>query len=371
MDRNSTTRTTAPSTLSFKPTCPPGSAFYACGDIFLGCCSAYACTTKGCSQGNLEPVAFEPAQYGKFPDASCGDGADFWTCTAGPTFWGCCKSNPCANGGVCPDHDLTGAFVGNPVQSAYYLEGVEVSVTSTGAPSSTLKTAVGMGSATATTSASESSTVSAIPVNQANSHAGAVAGGAAAGGVVVALLVCWLIYYVRYIRHSRAKAQVEDHSGETQHGVVRLREQPDKTGSAHETRRFEHFGPVRSANYTPTGPPGYASPHANTYAYHANGSDTFARQGDAGGASAAWKPGHRMQPSELEGETVCRSELESPMSPRGGSNEKCVQPEAAVRRARPTTLEARWVEVEQMLGIHMVDEEAAVQAHVRPMRINS
>lgn len=222
---------TSNSTLSFHPTCPQDSTFQACGDIFLGCCSTYACTTKGCALGDLAPVAFDASQHGKFPDASCGDGATFWTCTAGPTFWGCCKSNPCATG-TCPKDDLVPAFVGNPVQSAYYLDGAGASPAPTGTTTST-------STSTATGAAKEG--------DGEKSHTGAIAGGAA-GGVVGLLLVCWLVYYLLYVRRKekarREGAARADHETAVG-GATTMAEHPGKMGGYYEGGEFPSpFHPV-------------------------------------------------------------------------------------------------------------------------------
>ena len=313
-------------------------------------------------------------QHGRFPDASCGDGADFWTCTAGPTFWGCCKSNPCKNGGVCPDRDLTGAFVGNPVQSAYYLAGVDAEMTSVSVgAAATLATAVrGSASATATattTSAVETATAVVAATSQPSSHAGAIAGGAAAGGVLVALLVCWLVYYIRYIRRARANGKETIESGEPRAGVVSVSEHPDKPGSAYGNGMVEHYGRREGVHLSPVAPPEYTSPRAESYALRGDAPDVFAHRNGVGGGESAWKPGHRAQVSELEGETVWRGELESPMnSERGGGDVKRVWGEMDERPARRTTLEARWVEVEQVLGIHTMDEDEVGQRDYDSMR---
>jgi hypothetical protein len=104
---------------TFEGTCASGGKWYACssGSLFLGCCRSDPCE-KGCTQGNLEPAAFNKEDSGKSPDGSCGIGASFYTCSGNiPPFWGCCKSNPC-NGQGCPRSDLVGAFMDRPEQRA-------------------------------------------------------------------------------------------------------------------------------------------------------------------------------------------------------------------------------------------------------------
>ncbi|KAI2477790.1 hypothetical protein Ptr902_10952 [Pyrenophora tritici-repentis] len=68
----------------FSPSCPSGGTWWACGygTYFVGCCARDPCDIT-CAAGNLYPGAFDPTQYGKFPDATCGTGSKFYTCTAG------------------------------------------------------------------------------------------------------------------------------------------------------------------------------------------------------------------------------------------------------------------------------------------------
>lgn len=52
---------------------------------FVGCCARDPCDIT-CAQGNLYPGAFDPKAYGTFPDATCGTGSKFYTCTAGRKY---------------------------------------------------------------------------------------------------------------------------------------------------------------------------------------------------------------------------------------------------------------------------------------------
>ncbi|KAH6620007.1 hypothetical protein C7974DRAFT_435498 [Boeremia exigua] len=113
-------------------TCPAGGEWYACpsgtgSSKFVGCCAGTAdpCST-GCAQGNIRPAAFPAANYGKFPDATCGTNSDFFTCAPGGnnTFWGCCKSVPCAvSPPACLAGDLVPAFLDQPAQINFYAAG--------------------------------------------------------------------------------------------------------------------------------------------------------------------------------------------------------------------------------------------------------
>jgi hypothetical protein len=94
---------------------------YACktGSHFVGCCTQDPCT-NGCFQGNLRAGGLNISSYGKVPDASCGSASQFYTCTAGSSFWGCCKSNPCTANPACPPVNLVPAFMERPEQFAAY-----------------------------------------------------------------------------------------------------------------------------------------------------------------------------------------------------------------------------------------------------------
>jgi hypothetical protein len=90
----------------------PGGEWYACttGTKFVGCCSVNPCTEM-CPTHALHPIAFDPSMFGKFADLSCGSGGGIFTCSKNQTFYGCCKSNPCLDGG-CPIGDLLPTFAG-------------------------------------------------------------------------------------------------------------------------------------------------------------------------------------------------------------------------------------------------------------------
>lgn len=184
----------------FTPSCPAGGQWYACADSkFVGCCASDPCKND-CAAGSLRPASFPKEQYEQFPDASCESGSKFYTCTGTPggPFWGCCKSNPCEQGG-CPDGDLTGAFVNKPKQlEAYSLTGFGMSSTST---TMTSKTAT-LEARTTSTGTVPQVTVTASPTPAAKPIA-AIAGGAAGGGVGLAIIIGLLIYYICHAKRSR------------------------------------------------------------------------------------------------------------------------------------------------------------------------
>lgn len=170
-----------------------------CYSYFVGCCTTNPCQTT-CPQGNLYPASFDVAYYGKFDDATCGIGSDFFTCIfPSSTFMGCCKTNACAGGG-CLGSNLTGALLGTEdLRNKYGAIGASStssSLSSTTKPSSTLSTTTTGTLATATSAAA------ATPVPKKEPIA-AIAGGAAGGAFALAVVVGLLIYYFCHAKKSR------------------------------------------------------------------------------------------------------------------------------------------------------------------------
>lgn len=131
------------STLFFQPSCPSGGSFYVCNTLkssFVGCCATDVdpCTSpNGCSKGNLRSTSFDKTYFGQFHDQSCNDGS-FYTCTGtkpGP-FMGCCKSNPCANGG-CAAVDLEAMRLSSDPKAAADFLGTSVSTSSSSSTTAT------------------------------------------------------------------------------------------------------------------------------------------------------------------------------------------------------------------------------------------
>ncbi|KAF3927469.1 hypothetical protein ABW21_db0208915 [Orbilia brochopaga] len=90
-------------------TCPNGGKWYSCSDTnfgFVGCCTVNPCTSVGCAAGNVRAAGLGDIAYGSTPDQACQTGGQFFTCTGPPSFWGCCKINPCASGVGCPQEQV-------------------------------------------------------------------------------------------------------------------------------------------------------------------------------------------------------------------------------------------------------------------------
>ncbi|KAF1947278.1 hypothetical protein EJ02DRAFT_417865 [Clathrospora elynae] len=125
--------------------CPIGGEWYGCstGSKFVGCCTTDPCT-NGCVQGDIRPGGYNVSHHGEWPDASCGSASDFYTCSSGDTFWGCCKTNACAATppATCAQGDLVPAFMERPEQFNVY---APASASPTSAPSSKSNTGVVVG----------------------------------------------------------------------------------------------------------------------------------------------------------------------------------------------------------------------------------
>ncbi|KAH7078900.1 hypothetical protein BKA63DRAFT_253739 [Paraphoma chrysanthemicola] len=196
---------------NFGLNCPSGGKWYACGSgtsRFVGCCASDPCST-GCAQGNIRPAAFNATAYGTFPDASCGSASDFFSCTAGSTFWGCCKQNACAAtpAATCPQGDLVPAFMERPEQFNAY------------APSSESK----------------------------KSNSGAVIGGAVGGGVAAAIIIGILIFF---FCRKKKRNQHNIEQGATA-STPMMKERPEE----HLSAQYGGQSP----------PPTYSSPNPNFY----------------------------------------------------------------------------------------------------------
>jgi hypothetical protein len=214
------------------PGCPAGGTWYACDaepapNQFIGCCRIDACANGGaCPEAELAPASFSPASEGTFADQNCtlggGGGAaaapraSFYTCAlTSPTFLGCCRSDPCAQG-ACPARDLAAALLAPGRDAAWgflarlgngTVEAVSISEVvpseSTSSPTSTSTST----STSASTSTSVPAAVTAAPGRWLAPPVAAVAV-PAIGGVVGAIVMFLLCISAAYcVRRRRARRE--------------------------------------------------------------------------------------------------------------------------------------------------------------------
>jgi hypothetical protein len=229
---------------------------YACpsssNSKFVGCCQTDAdpCAT-GCAAGALQSANYNGSYYGKFPDATCGSTSQFFTCGLNPdgkdTFWGCCKTNPCAAGAVCPTGSLTNAYMELPEQFAFY-------ASSTLSPSSSSTSSATAGAATPSGS------------NDGGSSNGAVIGGAV-GGAVGALLIVGLIVFILWRKRRNAKAACGGDNVEVASPMMSDPKafDPHSPNMAAQSRK-QPFQPItRHTLSTTAAPPTYSATNGDYY----------------------------------------------------------------------------------------------------------
>lgn len=198
------------STLFFQPSCPLGGSFYVCNtprSSFVGCCATDVdpCTSpNGCSKGNLRSTSFNKTYYGQFHDQSCNDGS-FYTCTGtkpGP-FVGCCKSNPCANGG-CAAVDLEAMRLSSDPKAAADFLGTTIPTSSSSSSS-----------ASSTSTPTSSSTLTAMPAQIPHQTGLPVA---AIGGIVIGVVLLLgfaIVMFFLWRRTLKLRRAVEYSQGPT------------------------------------------------------------------------------------------------------------------------------------------------------------
>jgi hypothetical protein len=295
-----------PSTPAFGPKCPSGGTWWACGTgtYFVGCCTRNPCQIT-CAAGDLYPAGFDPVYHGNFSDASCGSGVSFWTCTAGNTFLGCCKANPCSATG-CSRDNLAPSFLNT--------EDLRIEYGAIAAPSSSSTTR-----SSSTSSATTSGTASAATIvpHKDSSPTAAIAGGTAGGVLVLSIIIGLLVYYFCHAKKSR-KGHEESMS----------RRQSDLPAmmAAHDQNQGMHPPDIPPSYMSPK-PGNFYAPQAGQYHdQHSQYQYTPAPQelpiepGSPTFLSRKPVAGHQRNVSELSGDTAIRSELETPLgSPHGKS----------------------------------------------------
>ncbi|KAI2630420.1 hypothetical protein GGS21DRAFT_200116 [Xylaria nigripes] len=168
--------------------------FYVCRDSnikYLGCCSVDPCSqSQGCPESSVSAAGFNAEKYDRIQGQSCVSNNALWyTCASGPTFMGCCKSNPCNNGSICPDDDLVGAVLNGPKDASVFL--------TTAKPTSTTSTTGSTSRTTLTTSTTTTQTTSSAS-NNAHHGSSTPSIGGIVGGVIGGVIALGLIILIAY-----------------------------------------------------------------------------------------------------------------------------------------------------------------------------
>ncbi|KAI0437617.1 hypothetical protein F4803DRAFT_565905 [Xylaria telfairii] len=182
--------------------CPSGGDFYICQESkarFLGCCGIDPCD-DGCPSSALYSASFDPSKHYTISAQSCvtGSSALWYTCVNGPTFLGCCTSNPCNNEGVCPDENLAGArLADDPSRASAFLT---ATIT---APTVTSPTSI-----TSTTSTPASTIIpgpTLITASKGGSPGPNTAGivGGILGGLIILILIGFVFFRCRRRRRRK------------------------------------------------------------------------------------------------------------------------------------------------------------------------
>ncbi|KAI0396973.1 hypothetical protein F5Y17DRAFT_47198 [Xylariaceae sp. FL0594] len=232
--------------------CPNGGKPYVCPQKdmyfrFVGCCATDPCVDALdgiCRTEDLSPAAFDPTKYYDIPNQQCNPittpgNSSWYTCTAGPTFLGCCASNACANGGICPTEDLTNAILSDDDDTAaIFLTGAPTFITTattattrTTAPSSTAGSSSANGSSTSSASPVSSTLTpnpssSSPPLAASSSNdsppIGATVGGALGGLVILGIVACIFYYRRRKRRRTQQLTAVptSDHDDDAAHAPI-------------------------------------------------------------------------------------------------------------------------------------------------------
>lgn len=279
----------------FNPTCPQGGKWYACDSTtkskFIGCCRSNPCDL-GCSDGNLVSTSFNGSAHGTYPDASCGESVQFWSCNGtAPPFWGCCRSNPCATKTGCPASDLEPARMNDPNQFSQY--------------------------ATGTVDAMPSATGSAKPSSTggSSSHTGAIVGGVIGGIVVIVLIIAVLVYVLRRrrLRGNEAKPIGVEQAPLDLPPVEQKYNYPGSPavdGKPSLLLITPGSSNVPRLTRSIAAPPLYSSPNPNSFGYHEVSQSPQELPGELP-RSAPSAAGYRFSELPVDGETA-RTELESP-----------------------------------------------------------
>ncbi|KAI0156714.1 hypothetical protein GGR52DRAFT_566037 [Hypoxylon sp. FL1284] len=189
--------------------CPAGGDFYICQDSrqrFIGCCDDDPCAdgSGSCPPSSLHQAGFDASRYSEILSQDCEapqNSTDWFTCVEGP-FMGCCKSNPCAGDGSCPDDDLVAARLSDdPDDARIFL----ISSASSTSPNPTSSATTSPSSSPGPSNGTDASGGGGPPVAK-------IVGGTVAGVAALILIVCFVFLYMRKrAADAREKQSATDH----------------------------------------------------------------------------------------------------------------------------------------------------------------
>ncbi|KAL7625955.1 hypothetical protein AAE478_002724 [Parahypoxylon ruwenzoriense] len=233
--------------------CPDGGTFHICDNStvrFIGCCDVDPCAdgSGSCPAASLHPAGFDADRYNEIPGQNCvtpSTSLNWFTCVDGP-FLGCCRSNPCSQGGSCPSDDLVAARLSDdPDSAAVFLS----SSSTTSSTSSTTSATSSPGADPASTSApATTSTAAPESPDTSGPPVGKIVGGTVGGVAALILIACFLFLYRR-----RRAAREEHPAARDQMEVSHPPYSPYKDSFA-SSPTYQHTSPA----YSPT--PGFPGP---------------------------------------------------------------------------------------------------------------
>jgi hypothetical protein len=257
-------------------------------------------------QGNIRAGGYNISHHGEWPDASCGSASDFYTCNAEATFWGCCKSNPCAATppSTCAQGDLVPAFMERPEQFNTY------------------------------TLADKTED----PSKSGKSNTGAIVGGVVGGVVVLAII--GIIIFIVLRRRKNSKQAGGDMGAATMMPMMNNEKSDDKGATGHyggQSRMPTRSTPTLLSQLTlRIAPPTYSAPIQNSYqsALPGKGHESYHQYAS-----------HASEPQELPADSSSSHGHRFSELPAGASNVMDNRrfselPADATERAGPSELES-------------------------------
>lgn len=186
---------------TFSLACPSGGDMYICqghATQFIGCCTSDPCTStaSSCPQADVKPATFNKLDYESILPQNCADTEAAWyTCaTLSTPFFGCCKSNACANAKGCPAADLVAAELGNATQASVFLSATTSAATVTVTMSSTAASSTGT---TLTSSVAAMATAAPVESGSASGLSTGAKAGLGVGAVALAAIIGLVFLLIR------------------------------------------------------------------------------------------------------------------------------------------------------------------------------